>query len=157
MGEAIGLLLALGDLTPFGLLGERPPALGDLPGLFALNGLSSLIGDFWEAAIDFLFKRGFRDSAPAPGLLGVAPFLTGVDGGRVFRKCSGLSFGPNDTLAFLDLDSKVSVDFLFFPELAGVFGNAALIIAVPTGKDLLSFFLFTTGVHLGDFSTETGT
>lgn len=122
LGEGL-LLLGPTAFPDLGLLGERP-AFGDFLGLIPLSGLSSLIGDFLAVATDFLFNKGLNESPLAPGFLGVAPFRTGVDGGSVFKKCSGLSLGPNDTLAFFDRDSSVSVDFLFFPVLRGELDEA---------------------------------
>lgn len=48
---------------------------------------------------------------------GVAPFRTGVTGGKTLWNCSGLSLGPNETLLRLELGAIDSVDFLFLPEL----------------------------------------
>lgn len=126
LGEVIGFLLVLGDLIFFGFFGERFLVLGDFFGFFVLNGFFFLIGDFWEVVIDFFFKRGFRDLVFVFGFLGVVFFLIGVDGGRVFRKCLGFSFGLNDILVFLDLDFNVFVDFFFFLEFVGVFGNVKI-------------------------------
>lgn len=89
---------------------------GDFPGVF-----SSIMGDLTDlGTTDFLFSNGL----PA-GLLsingansGAAPRLIGVDGGSSLSKCSGLSWGPNDTL-------------LLFPGV--VISNTRLFFGVPLG------------------------
>lgn len=52
--------------------------------------------------------------------LGVAPSLTGVNGGRRLSKCSGLRLGPNDTRFLLANGAMLSVGLRFLPLVAGV-------------------------------------
>lgn len=101
----------------FGVLGVCffPDFRGDL------TGDSSLIGevDIFIAS-DLCLSTGGAGEAGLSGIIlgGIAPLLTGVEGGNFLSKCSGDNFGPNDTLFLLaDGASRCSIDFLFFPVL----------------------------------------
>ena len=86
-----------------------------------MTGDSSLIGEVaFFIATDLRFSTGGAGDAGLSGIIlgGIAPLLTGVEGGNFLSKCSGDSFGPNDTLFLLaDGASRCSLDFLFFPVL----------------------------------------
>lgn len=92
-----------------------------------------------------------------PPLEGVAPFLTGVAGGKVRSNCSGLSCGPKDTLLRLALGICNPVEnFLFrLPEsflesvkpLPLSIGDKALPInSAPFGLSDRGLFLTESGV-----------
>jgi len=90
-----------------------------LPGeALLLRGEGVIFGAFF-GDWDFLLLMGvalIKDFLPSPTLLGVAPFFIGVFGGRYLSKCSGLRFGPNETLFLFALGTyAISADFLFLP------------------------------------------
>lgn len=113
LGDGVFAVLGDGVRDAFGV----PPLIGVLT---FFCGLSSLIGDAFMtlAASDLLFSNGLGELTVSTGmesLLGVAPRLTGVSGGRNLLKCSGLRAGPNETRFRLGLGAMESRDFLFFP------------------------------------------
>lgn len=142
-GVVLGLFAGddcLGDFfTDFGVFFGLLAGVVCFTGVVDFPGLSSVIGKT-EAAIDFLFNSdragNSADLNGSDNLLGVAPFLTGVLGGNVLSKCSGLSWGPNDTRVLFALGAIDSVDFLFLPPLVGVFFG---VTKMKIGKDISPF------------------
>ena len=128
--------LGLGATVFFGLLPGDLLRLGLLPGDFlgvAFLGLlvgvvifgEPFSGDFSSTiAVGLGVATDCRLMSPLSGepaagadfLLGVAPFLSGVDAGNFLSKSSGLNLGPNDTRFLFEAGSASSpTDFLFCP------------------------------------------
>ena len=119
-GDLLGDLLCglAGDLllrADFGDVDLDCLGVPALRGLFA--GDSSFIGDVVDfAATDLLLRTGFGEITGLSVILGgIAPLLTGVEGGSFLSKCSGESLGPKETLFLFADGARFSDDFLFFP------------------------------------------
>ena len=122
-GDLLGDLLCrlAGDLLLGADFGDFDLDLLDCLGVPALRGLfagdSSFIGDVVNfAATDLLLRTGVGEIEGLSVILGgIAPLLTGVEGGSFLSKCSGESLGPKETLFLFADGARFSDDFLFFP------------------------------------------
>ena len=108
-GDADLDLLVCFGVSAFGDL------VADFGGLF--TGDSSLIGDVVKVtATDLLLRSGAGETGLSAAILGgIAPLLTGVEGGSFLSKCSGESLGPKETLFLFADGARFSEDFLFLP------------------------------------------
>lgn len=106
----------------------------DFGGLF--TGDSSRIGEVLSlSATDLRLRTGVGDAGLSETSLGgIAPLLTGVDGGSFLSKCSGDSLGPNETLFLFADGARFSSDFLFLP----------LLLCLSFSVDLVTALLFTS-------------